>query len=217
MKQPKFCIQKEYRGREKHAVMFYCNKHDITPLYSDTPIPGYIPVGSVEFVELLIGKQTPNYYPSWCKKYLKRDISEAPLPFPCFVKPKKGYKQYEAYVCETANNVLDTENVIYSEILKFTDEWRLYVSNGKILCSWWYTGNDQTCETHPHAPEMDISIPKDFCGTIDVGKTNKGMALVECHLPYAIGWYGEINQPEKYVQFLVDGFKFLEKNVIKIK
>lgn len=99
---------------------------------------------------------------------------------------------------------------VYSEVVKFVDEWRYYVVNGEVASSWWYQGNDETCDKNPNGPYLKMNIPKDFCGAIDMGVLDSGeFALVEVQHPYAIGWYGEQDDFENYLNFLIEGFKTL--------
>jgi hypothetical protein len=101
-----------------------------------------------------------------------------------------------------------------SDVVNFVDEWRYYYAKGKLLCSWWYSGNEKTCEDFPHGPQELEGVPDDFHGAIDMGLLDTGdFAIVESQDPYAIGWYGEQNAEdiEKYYTFLEDGWKFLNK------
>lgn len=71
----------------------------------------------------------------------------------------------------------------------------------------WYSGVDE--EDCPRAPELGIDFPIGFCGAVDFGILSTGeLALVECHPPYACGWYGMDNQ--LYIDWLVSGWEYLK-------
>lgn len=216
----KFVIQKSYEGRERRAVELCINsshglRHGLID-YSDDPrqFPDSIPVGSVEFVEQILGEVKPDYYPDWASKHLHRNIYEYPnfMSFHLFVKPKNRYKEFEGQI-DTKGLSLEFD-CIGSQVVNFVDEWRYYIANGKVLCSWWYKGKEETCESEPNGRPLPFEIPEGFCGAIDMGLLDTGeFALVEVQHPYAIGWYGEMNEEEtkKYTNFLIEGWKSLDK------
>lgn len=211
----KFCIQKGYDGRESSQVIRYCREHDIELIMSDTPVDGHIPLGTVEFVEMLIGQQVPDYYPEWASSLISRklwrndmgDVGEY------FVKPADQYKRFEGHINYLTPIDLGFKGDVWvSEIVEFRDEWRLYVADGEVLCSWWYSGDDKTCEEFPNGFISVLDCPDDFCGAVDIGCINGSIhELVEVQHPYAIGWYGDYKDIEKYIDFLDKGFKFMKR------
>ncbi len=97
-----------------------------------------------------------------------------------------------------------------SEIVQFTNEWRYYVTNGKVVAARWYWGDDVNT---PVAPELNIDWPKTFCGTGDFGQYPDGrIALVEAHPPFACGWYGSLGEGEIYVPWLIAGWEYLNQS-----
>ena len=87
--------------------------------------------------------------------------------------------------------------------------------NGKVTCAYWYKGRDSDEESDNnryYAPSLDIDWPADYCGAVDLGLLDNGkLELVEAHHPYACGWYGPSPTCEKYGQFIVEGWKYLQK------
>lgn len=150
-------------------------------------------VGSVEFVESVLGSMRPDFYPEWTRAAWHRSIERRRV----FLKSAERYKAREAWVGE----------VHISEPVEFVDEWRHYCAGGTSLCSWWYAGSEETCESDPHGPELPFELPPGFCGAVDVGRLADGrVALVEVQHPYAIGWYGDREDNAKYAEFLVRGW-----------
>lgn len=167
-------------------------------------------LGSVEFIEKYIGEREPDYYPKFLRRYMRRDIMgyvRGDLEF--FAKPSK-YKRFEAGIFK-AKDIEHLRASVITEVVNFVDEWRYYVSNGRVLTSWWYQGSDETCEKNPRGPNIDhIKFPKGFCGAVDFGMLDTGeLALVESHHPYAIGWYGDGDDILNYVKFLIEGWEYL--------
>ena len=197
------------RGREANSIILQCWENDWEYYFNDIPLKDHIPVGSVEFVEQLIGARKPHYYPEWAKPIIRRKLSNKFFGEICFVKPNDRYKAFDGFITDVPYEY--EGDLVYSEVVNFIDEWRIYVVNGEKICSWWYKGNEETSNKNPNGPELDLDIPENFTGTIDVGLTKEynGLELVECHEPYAIGWYGEYEG--HYAQFLIEGYKHLIK------
>lgn len=175
-------------------------------------------LGSVEFIENYIGQRKPNFYPEWVRNFMRRSLYTNPEYSSWqmfFVKRSDRYKSEETNIISKDKAVeLNYKQYHFSDVVTFIDEWRYYVINGKVLTSWWYKGDEKTCENNPHGPNINhLPIPKGFCGTIDMGILDTGeLALVECHHPYAIGWYGDHDDIENYIRFLIWGFKYLKNN-----
>jgi hypothetical protein len=63
---------------------------------------------------------------------------------------------------------------------------------------------------------LNIDWPKGWCGAADFGRLSSGeIALVECHHPYACGWYGEDHSA--YVIWVVEGWKMMQRLAIALK
>ena len=178
---PTVKIQKEYYDSREADAIRYSNA-----IIVDHHADGN--VGSVEYIESLLGEGVePNYYPEWTKSAWYREIGiDNVSSDKVFIKPSDAYKRFDAF--ETYKFLTETidkyEPVIASSVVCFVDEWRYYIADGKILCSWWYDGSDATCENNPHGPsELPFDIPEDFCGAIDMGYLDTGeFALVEVQL-----------------------------------
>ena len=214
----KFILQSGYDGREVTSIVRYCMEHDISYEYviskdTEQPMSKFIvPVGSVEFVEtFLCCKFRPDYYPKWFTSHMNRAISTIqPRSGKWFVKPADSYKRYDGKVVEIGKDEIPSDENIFSEVVCFENEWRDYIANGEVLCSWWYAGNEGVSESDPNGPEFpkDITIPYRFCGAVDLGVLDTGeLTLVEVQHPYAIGWYGDQTDNDKYVDFLVSGWE----------
>lgn len=151
------------------------------------------------------------------------------LSFPYFVKPFKNNKSFEAYIIENLKdynfamkNVIVDEYVYVSELVKFYNEYRLFIGNKEIvemIESSQFLINDQDyIKNLPPPPEFLQEIIKnnkiDFC-VIDVGfcknlKTGKkDWCVVEVNPAFAINSYGM--DIEKYYNFCVEAFKFFKQ------
>lgn len=214
-------IQSGYEGREVGQTLFHIPKEKIK-FSSIDDWNGEPIIGSVEFVESLIGEQIPNYYPKFLNEYLHRNVrwieslSEIEDIESVFLKPADRHKRFDSLV---VSGMAKYDPVYFewqrgpywtSEIVFFEEEWRYYVANGKILCAYWYIGREKEIE----APELDIEWPDGFCGAVDFGRLSNGkIALVENNLPYACGWYGPYGEVSKYVEWLEKGFKYVFKHI----
>ena len=91
------------------------------------------------------------------------------------------------------------------------DEWRIYVTDGKMLAHYWYDGSDW--DNEPEMPAFpEVIIPKGWCGSIDMGILTTGeFALVECHMPYSVGWYGGLSVAGIYEEFSRKGWEYMKK------
>jgi len=165
-------------------------------------------VGSVEFCEQALGfSPRPDYYPRGLRAMRHRTIlylwEDEVFGCPVFAKPGDRYKSAPARVFEVGETA--PGGWIVSGIVEFRQEWRYYVAGGKVLATGWYDGTD----ADEPAPELPIQWPAGFCGAVDFGRLADGrIALVECHHPFAAGWYGENSQAKEYVQWLIEGWKW---------
>jgi len=211
----KFYIQSGYSGRETSAIAYSYDRSELS--YSAVnEYDGEIVVGSVEFVEGIIGQRVPDYYPSFSREYFRRNIywSDSLPESPAFIKPADRHKRFDARIAceddryEEKNLGRDFTTGPYwcSDIVWFENEWRYYVANGKVLGAWWYSGPEE-CD----APELDIQWPSSFCGAVDFGIVRNKLTLVENNLPYACGWYGPFEQGRVYGEWLEAGWEFIKK------
>lgn len=215
----KFYIQSGYTGKEVTAIMFSYNREDLK-FSAVSEYGGEIPVGSVEFVESIIGIQTPDYYPFFLKEYFHRDIrwleslEELYADEPLFLKPADSHKRYESRI----TSEMDKYDPVYHEwqngphyassIVQFKEEWRYYVAKGKVLAAKWYLGEEK--EVDP--PDLGDIFPSDFCGAVDFGRLYNGkLALVENNLPYACGWYGTYEEGKIYGEWLEKGYEYITR------
>lgn len=195
----KVFIQPEYEGREVLAV------RTAAPLMGfriasakdpDFKNPAFLHVGSVEFIESIIGPWKPDFYPEWTRPAWFRSIRQVSG----FVKSASHYKEIEPRVGDWW----------FSDPVNFTVEWRHYCADGASLCSWWYQGDEESCDQEEHGPPLPFDLPAGFCGAVDIGRLDTGaIALVEVHHPYAIGWYGESRDAINYFRFLLRGWDYL--------
>ncbi len=171
---------------------------------------GYVPSGSVPWVTSIIGKPViPDYFPEFLKPWVTRKVwREEKWPLNrVFIKPADRHKRFNSFV--TYGNYCKRKKGPFwcSDIVSFQNEWRYYVSYGKLIGAYWYWGvNDDPID----APIIDINWPKDWCGTADFGTLPDGrIELVESHPPFACGWYGK--KHEEYAEFLTLGWKWLKE------
>jgi hypothetical protein len=212
-----FATIKSDVSSETRMVHMYCSLNDIPHLRLSVKEPcpkEYVPSGSVEWCLKLLGKPViPDYYPEWLNQYLYRKVwksNEWITGRKLFVKPADRHKRFTGFITHGTWSKKKKPPYWYSEIIHFTNEWRYYVSKGKILCAEWYWGDDVNT---PPAPELNIKIPTEYYGTLDFGTLYTGeMALVESHDPFACGWYGN-RENYAYLQWLVDGWKYMQNKI----
>lgn len=208
-----FAIDYSDTSPESKQIAVYCLVNDIEAKRfkrKDFIPSNYVPTGSVEFCERILGYHPmPDYYPDWASKYLFRKVwnsNEWILGERYFVKPSDRYKRFTGFVTKGTYSKKKKPPFVYSEIISFVNEWRYYVSAGKNKGGWWYCGND---EDKP-APDLNIDIPDDYFGALDMGETSTGLfALVESQHPFACGWYGSQQEVEVYMQWLIDGWEYM--------
>lgn len=208
-----FCFTKQDDSWEMKCISLVSAVQDIPNIRVNRNLPcpaGHVPSGSVEWcLESLKKDVIPNYYPEWLSDHLYRKVWKTdkwPLGKKVFIKPADKYKRFNGFKTIGTYKKKKKSPFWCSDIINFADEWRYYISKGKILTGEWYYGDEINT---PDAPELDINIPEDFYGTLDFGITKTGdLALVEAHHPFACGWYGK--QHEIYLQWLIDGWDYLQ-------
>lgn len=211
-----FALQKQrLDDKEEKAILHYCIMDRIPYKFCSSPgeaPTGYIPVGTVKWCENFLPKDrvVPNYYPDFMKDYLFRKVWRAdtwPMEKGVFVKPADRHKRFTGI--STVGGYRKKKKGPYwcSEVVKFVNEWRYYVADGKILAGEWYWGDEVNT---PDAPVFDVVIPAGFCGTLDMGILDTGeLALVEVHPPYACGWYGK--DYRVYAEWIIKGWEYLTR------
>lgn len=209
-----FALMRGDRSIEASKLELYCSLNNIPVIRVDKDIScsdEYIPCGSVDWCLTCLGKEIiPDYYPDWLSGFLYRKVWKAdrwPLGKKVFIKPADKYKRFTGFATTGTYKKKKKPPFWCSDIVYFVNEWRYYVADGKILCGEWYSGNESLT---PEAPELNIDIPKDYCGAIDFGVVgiNK-IALVEAHHPIACGWYGK--DIELYARWLVSGWDYMKE------
>lgn len=173
------------------------------------------PIGSVEWCQRLLGHgPTPDFFPWWLHKWVRRQwaiIGNEPtnrFGRPLFVKSAEQEKAFPATIVAPGDQFprgpFPANRLLVSSVVKFTQEWRYYVADGKVLATGWYDGDN---DDEP-APELSIDWPATFCGAVDFGRLSTGeIALVESQHPYACGWYGDDH--EAWVRWLVRGWEYM--------
>jgi len=172
----------------------------------------YIPQGDIGWVTSVLGfVPRPDHYPPFLLHLLYRKIWKAekwPMEKGIFIKPYDKPKRFSARITTGTYKGKKKGPYWCSEKVTFINEWRYYFVEGKQVYAGWYIGNDEDQEP----PELNIDIPKDWCGCIDMGFLSTGeFALVECNSPYAVGWYGSLNNASIYVDFLIKGWAYLKR------
>lgn len=172
----------------------------------------YVPVaGSVEWCLQILGYNvTPDYYPEWLNENISRDIWYADkwdfLGKHIFIKPADRYKRFDGFITTGTYSKKKKPPFMCSSLIDFDDEFRYYISNGKIVSADWYYGKEKTII----APDIKSPIPIDFCGAVDIGILNNGeYELIEVQHPFACGWYG--NNIENFIQWCIDGWIYMKK------
>ena len=214
-----FVFEVNDNSREVLSVILVCILEKIPYLRSGLEnaekYKDYIPCGSLEFCQKIYGKIiTPNYYPLFCN--LNRKIwytEEWPINQKVFIKPADRYKRFTGFTTDGTERKKKNGPFWCSDIVNFIDEWRYYIANGEVLFSGWYDGIKEY-EEEPKAPDLKIKIPKNYCGAIDYGMTDKGdFTLIEAQHPFACGFYGEHEDKYSFVKWLVKGWR----NMIETK
>jgi len=230
----KFVIQQEYSDRGVLAIYQsgYNWRKSQKPEIEDDEIP----LGSVDWIEKILGKVIkPSYFPDFLKEHLYRKIwftDTWPKTIrPLFIKPADKHKKWAAKIIYSSGYQNKKPGpYCVSEVVRFRNEYRYYIANGKILSGWWYWGDSNDKEqyqTHsldtmkfiergvnpPDAPLLPNSIvwPTNYCGAVDFGElwSDGRITLIEANAPFSCGWYGEQTNFADYCEFLQAGWKNL--------
>lgn len=211
----KFALKRGYSDTESKALNLYKimdRSIDIQYFNNAKDVPDdFIPVGVIDWVTDVLGYvPKPDYYPDFVQHLLNRKIwecNEWPMEKGIFIKPSDKPKRFQHRITTGTYKGKKKPPYWCSEIINFTNEWRYYIADGKVIYVGWYSGIDDEAKL----PEFDESvIPSDWCGCVDIGTINTGeITLVECGEPYSIGWYGELTEGKIYAEFLEKGWKYL--------
>jgi len=211
-----FCLTTEDHSPEANNISMYCMMKDISVVRvkeSYSCLHNLIPSGSVDWCLKSLGKHiTPNYYPQWCKHLLYRNVWKGDkwLLQKVFVKPADRHKRFTGFITNGTYSKKKKPPFWFSDIVQFTDEYRYYVTEGKVVFADWYWNEDNPDGTIIQPPQLELDVPNDWSGTIDMGYlATSEFALIECHPPFACGWYGGSNNIEVYMQWLIDGWIYL--------
>ena len=213
-----FCIVEKDPSPEAMHIIARCKTDDIplmtVPRYKKCP-KDYVPMGSVEWCLFSMERNiTPDYYPEFLSNFLRRDIwyGDKWILDKVFVKPADRYKRFDGFVTTGTYKNKKKPPFVFSKVVHFENEWRYYISNGKCVGSGWYWG-DQVNTPEPPSPYLFVDqLPKGFCGAVDFGTYNGKFTLVECHHPFACGWYNNYSTVRSYMQWLVDGWIYMRSN-----
>lgn len=216
----RFAIQPHYQDRGVTAVASLCT----TRICKDGKLQdGEVPLGSVEWTQKILGRLVePDYFPDFLKDHIHRKVWRAdkwPIGTRCFIKPAKGHKLWKAKVYSGRGYAGKKPGpYLCSEVVRFRNEYRYYVSDGKVLSGWWYWGDSQDTEQQhegdmpPDAPQLAaIEFPDGYCGAVDFGELweTGELALIEANAPFSCGWYGDHKHVMDYVEFLSKGWEYL--------
>lgn len=172
--------------------------------------------GSVETVQTYL-KRTfkPNYFPSWALPFAGRSISYvenlAELPkVPSFLKPSDFLKRFDGFLWNGIDELNEVPPFEVQSPVEVLSECRYYVTSGQVVAKGWYSPTLIDEIESPPLPR-DLSIPASWSGTIDCGKTTENDSIIiECHSPFACGWYGESSDFMIFGKWLEDGWNFLK-------
>lgn len=177
-------------------------KTSFTELQELEYAPGFIPVGSVEFVTKYLSfyNKTPKpvNIPKELiyKHYLGRDISFGNKhdinKFPVFVKSDTSIKKFTEII--SSASILDQvpdDKYLISEIIEIDSEWRAFVYKRKLVGLQNYSGDFTVFPDVNKINEMTkeySSSPVAY--TLDVLVNKDGTFLIEVHDFFSCGLYG---------------------------
>ncbi|MEI8269800.1 MAG: ATP-grasp domain-containing protein [bacterium] len=208
----RFCLEMNGSTREKIAIISSARYLNYDYVYSKKALPDCIPIGSVDYCEEILPKGYPiEFFPDFLKEYTFREINYGHLDKiekPLFLKKADCWKSdFESKVYNPNENIIP-DFYYYSEPVQFKQEWRYYISEGCIISSGWYKGED---ENEP-APNLIINFPEDFNAAVDFGRLSTGeLAIIESHAPFACGWYGDTHF--EYAMWQVEAWNGFLKNI----
>lgn len=221
----KFALQPGLSSREVIAIMSAARRlgHE----YETWPgrpelYKHHIPIGSVEYCENMWSPEARrewelypiDFYPDFLRHWLHRKVGYsvfgtfhtadycATLRQPIFLKQGKRWKSDFVSRVVKWDDRVPLDWYYWSEPVSFSDEWRYYVADGRVITTGWYRGDNEDAP----APELwDVKWPSGYSAAVDFGRLDNGkIALVEAHAPFACGWYGENH--EDYVRWQAEAW-----------
>jgi hypothetical protein len=133
--------------------------------------------------------------------------------FPLFAKSASKYKSFADIVKDIS--VLPYDIYQFSEVVKFSSEWRASVHRGRLQGVQNYSGNftsfpdiefiEQLIESYTDAP---------LSYTLDIGKTGNRWAVVEVHPFVSCGLYGF--HSGLLPRMMINGFNWMLENGRKV-
>lgn len=187
------------------CVPFTYKQMDFLDISKETIVNGYIRSAQKAFN--IIGCDTPNEVsiPDELVEFTNRKIWTSTLGEirenepNCFIKPLKGQKLFTGhvrdgnmgYLIQTAG-LLDSTEVLCSEVVYFITEWRGFVLNKELVGLKHYKGDFATI---PDSKTINEAINKydsaPVAYSIDMGITIDGKTvLIEVNDAFALGSYG---------------------------
>jgi len=194
-----FALPKECERKESKCVLAHCVLNSVPySLYDDwrTVKKGSVVVGDVNICQKILGYVKPNYFPDFVADFVFRKVykfvKREPLPIQkadIFVKPLNWYKRFNGFVLKAGQPCPEIGPFFLSEVVEFSNEWRYYIADGIVVAAHWYKGVDEDLPP----PELPFDIPEGTFCAMDMGVLADGrLAVVECHHPFACGWYGSM-------------------------
>jgi hypothetical protein len=193
----------------KYHKWYYQNKCNYNYVFSNNYNKEYkkfIPVGSVEFVSEILKYQynikniKPLNIPTplLSEKFLKRKIfikdsneKEINLNKKIFIKNDEIIKGEIDII--NKNEYIPEGRYIVSEMINIESEWRIFVYENKIVGCNFYLGNPIMFPDINLIKNMIETFNYEYPYTIDVGISEKGTFLIECHDFFSCGLYGFSN------------------------
>lgn len=169
-----------------------------------------IPIGSIEWTQAVSGiRLQPDNLPACCwkqnyaprggfailtKEELEERLHKDPQT-PLFIKSATKCKGWEAQTVNSNIDIPDDTLYFCSNTVSFTEEWRVFVTERKIMDVRRYLGDwdreltRKECQkVQEWVSTLEISYP---VYTLDIGRTDDGhLEVIELHQFIACGLYG---------------------------
>ena len=90
--------------KEERMLTCYCNDHPASIHHSIYPDNYSIPVGNLDWCTKFYGHTSPNYYPTFLKKYLYRNVwlsnygAIRQRSIPTFIRPAYQYDKWRSHI-----------------------------------------------------------------------------------------------------------------------
>lgn len=170
-----------------------------------------IVVGSVEDIQEYFNKKFSPIDDAILLKYKKREVRIGKKPdiniFPIFVKPNNDIKNFTGFVATSESDLAfidDEVELQLQEVVDFESEYRVYISNCRIIGVKHYLGDPFLTldENFVREAFRDSIKFKENSYVLDFGIFNNETYLIETNDAWAIGNYGLA--PETYFHFLLE-------------